>query len=85
MKKLIIGMLVFCSLTAFAGSKDYCQVLVDSNGVARLTNVIDQSIHTEDGKIYEGIEGNCLDLVKEVANDPNAPKIKEINLKYIID
>ena len=85
MKGLLITLLALSSLSAFAGYTDHCQVLVDSQGIATLTNVIDPSVHAEDGKVYEGIDGNCLDLVKQVTLDPNTPKIKEINLKYIIN
>ena len=41
---------------------------------------------TEDETDYQGIEGNCLDLIKDAKKnlESQPTSIKEINLRYLV-
>ena len=89
MKKLLIGTcLLTLSFSSFTGeiSLDHCQVTVSDRGIALFTNEISSDITTEDGNIYQGTEGNCLELIKDAKKNLELQSIsvKEINLRYII-
>jgi hypothetical protein len=88
MKKMLLILSLALSYSAFSVelSSNHCQVTVDNNGVAEFTNVISSAIKLEDGSDYLGMEGNCLELIKNAQKNLEGQeiKIKEIKLRYVL-
>ena len=88
MKKLIILSLALVSISSFSAdiSSTHCQITVSDKGVALFTNEISSDMKTEDETDYQGIEGNCLDLIKDAKKnlESQPTSIKEINLRYLV-